>query len=211
MPKKPPRDLAKAKQTADRYISPKGGKPKPAATTKPPRRYSADIIEIPDARRPFERVDDAYRAKPAAYVFGRPTAYDPRYCTTVVEAAESGHSLTGVAAIIGVNRDTITEWCSVYPDFSVACSRAKAIRALSYENELIDMKQKGGDNTRFQAVRFGMINVAPEEYKDRVAGDTTINITLATLIRDSMKTVNAPSVNTIDATADTQALPDRKG
>ena len=86
----------------------------------------------------------------------------------------------------------------IYPDFSDACVRARAIRARSFEGDLIDVKQRGGDSSRFQAVRFGLLNLAPDEYKDKTTTESTLTITLASLIQDSMKLVNAPEPVTIE-------------
>jgi hypothetical protein len=80
----------------------------------------------------------------------------------------------------------MTEWQQVYPDFQAAVARAKVIRSRSFEGHLVDMSANGGDNTRFQAVKLGLINASPDEFKEKVA-ETTVNITLAALIQESMK------------------------
>lgn len=66
---------------------------------------------------------------------GRPTDYREEYCEKVVKhASETGHSLTAFAGSIGVCRDTLAEWASKHPDFSVAMRAAKAARAAFLES-----------------------------------------------------------------------------
>lgn len=61
---------------------------------------------------------------------GRPSKYDPAYCDVVVELGREGQSRTEMAAALGVNRDTLSEWTKVHPDFrdamrfALTCSQA---------------------------------------------------------------------------------------
>jgi hypothetical protein len=56
---------------------------------------------------------------------GRPSAYDPAYCDAVIDYGQAGKSRVWIACELGVHIDTLHQWCSLYPDFSEALSRAK--------------------------------------------------------------------------------------
>jgi len=58
---------------------------------------------------------------------GQPTKYKPEYCELLIEAAKRGDSFLEFASSIDVHDDTLLEWCSKYPDFSVAYKRAKKL------------------------------------------------------------------------------------
>jgi transposase len=64
------------------------------------------------------------KAKPAGYVFGRPTAYDPAYCDMVMEWGRQGKSKAWMAAEIGVSKQTVYDWEKAHPDFLEAITRA---------------------------------------------------------------------------------------
>lgn len=65
---------------------------------------------------------------------GRPTAYDPSHCETVIELGKAGKSLVQMAAHFDVTRETIYEWARVHPQFSDALSRAKTHSQDWWEN-----------------------------------------------------------------------------
>jgi hypothetical protein len=56
------------------------------------------------------------KKKPRA--IGRPTKYKKEYCEQLVNHMAKGFSFESFAGSIGVNRDSLYEWCKVYPDFS---------------------------------------------------------------------------------------------
>jgi hypothetical protein len=93
---------------------------------------------------------------------GHPTAYKPEYCKSVVEFSSRGYSLTAFAGSIEVCRDTITEWVSVHPEFSLAVKKAKAIAALYWEKRLQVAGSKLGDAA---PVIFALKNIAPDDWK----------------------------------------------
>lgn len=97
---------------------------------------------------------------------GRPTKYDPAYCEQIVEFCRQGYSITAFAAHIGVCRDTISEWVSTHPDFSVAVSRAKAIRLLFWEGAALKVAMKGGGPGTSTMIIFGLKNMGGDEWTD---------------------------------------------
>ena len=99
---------------------------------------------------------------PKKHAGGRPSDYKPEYCKQVVEFSARGYSLTAFAGSIKVCRDTITEWMSVKPEFSLAVKRAKAVAALYWERRLQSAGSKLGDTA---PVIFALKNIAPDDWK----------------------------------------------
>jgi hypothetical protein len=99
---------------------------------------------------------------------GRPSKYDPAYCEQVVTFCAAGYSITGFAGSIGVDRDTISEWGKVHPEFSVALRRAKAAAIYGLETDANGIRKKGGGPGAATMCIFGLKNFAPEEYADRI-------------------------------------------
>lgn len=94
---------------------------------------------------------------------GRPTKYLPEYCEAVLEAGDEGLSLTAFAGIIKVDRDTITEWVKVHPEFSLAVKGHQARRTLKLERDL--MRAPDGPNVTSRI--FALKNAAPEDWRDK--------------------------------------------
>lgn len=86
---------------------------------------------------------------------GRPSLYKPEYCNEVINVCSEGLSLTAFAGVIGVSRDTITEWMKEHSNFSVACKKAMGKRALFLERGMIDPLATGPMVT---ARRFALVN-----------------------------------------------------
>jgi len=106
---------------------------------------------------------------------GRPTKYSDAYCNEVIQAGSQGLSLTAFAGVIGVSRDTISEWVKVHPEFSVACKVAQAKRTLFLETGMLAVEATGPMVT---ARRFALANAAPEEWREKqeVAHSGSIDI-----------------------------------
>lgn len=56
---------------------------------------------------------------------GRPTKYQVRYCSIVVELGKTGFSLVQIASHFDVCRQTLDNWAKEHPEFLEALSRAK--------------------------------------------------------------------------------------
>lgn len=89
-----------------------------------------------------------------------PKAYDPRFCTAVIEVMGEGHSLTAFAGAIGVSRETVLDWVRAHRDFAEAVQVARAARAYRLEQTLLS----GANNT---GAVFALKNACPEEWRDR--------------------------------------------
>jgi hypothetical protein len=116
---------------------------------------------------------------------GRPSKYDPAYCALIVEEMAQGKSATAVAADIGVCRDTISEWVSVHPEFSVALKRGKAKAAAWWEDRLRTIV--GGQAGNVTAAIFGLKNMAAEDWKDKHDVEHSGNLTVEIVRFDTSK------------------------
>lgn len=111
------------------------------------------------------------KEKPAGYVFGRPTLYDPSYCEKVIEWGKLGKSRTWMAANLGVARETLDNWADAQPDFLDALSRAKALEQAYWEDAghdgMTSDKFNSGVWSKSMAARF------PKEWREnvKVSGD----------------------------------------
>ena len=101
---------------------------------------------------------------------GRPSLYKPEYCEAVLECGSRGLSLTAFAGEINVCRDTITEWMSVHPEFSLACKKAQAKRTNFLETGMLEREATGPMVT---ARRFALANAAPDEWREKVVQEQT--------------------------------------
>lgn len=95
---------------------------------------------------------------------GRPTKYDPAYCDLVVADAAMGFSLTAFAGGIQIDRDTVTEWRKVHPDFDAACRAAKAVRARFLETGIMKEDIPG---PAMNARKFALVNCAEEDWREK--------------------------------------------
>ncbi len=80
---------------------------------------------------------------------GRPTKYRKEYCITVPDMFSEGQSVLEVAVEIGVSKDTLYEWAKVYPAFSDALTRGRAISQAWWEQQgrtnLFDTEEYNSD------------------------------------------------------------------
>ena len=58
---------------------------------------------------------------------GRPTKYTPELVTQICKDLEVGNMRRAVAAANGINKDSITEWMNVHPEFAVQVRRSEAV------------------------------------------------------------------------------------
>ena len=129
---------------------------------------------------------------PDARKIGRPTRYRSEFCEAVIEDAALGHTLTATAALFGVTRQTLHEWRQAYPEFAEAVEKANAIRQRFYEGHLIDMVRRGGDSTRMSAVKLALINVAGNDWREKLSAEHNVTFSLAALVQESMKLAASP-------------------
>ena len=115
----------------------------------------------------------------AAPLRGRPTSYRPEFCDRVVEEMAKGFSFGAFAGLISVNRSTLKEWVSTYPEFSAAVTRARAARLVQWERAAMKsaFTQDGGNST---IIIFGLKNAGrsqageEDEWADKIAQDVNL-------------------------------------
>ena len=66
---------------------------------------------------------------------GRPTLYKPEYCEKVISLGRDGLSRVQIAAEFEVAKSTLQEWEKVYPEFSVAITRAMTLSQAWWEKK----------------------------------------------------------------------------
>jgi hypothetical protein len=118
-------------------------------------------------------------------ILGRPSKYKEAYCSLVIEEMTQGKSLTAFAAEIGVSRDTITEWCAVHPEFSVAVKKAKAKCLAWWEERGRNIALSGGGTGSATLAVFGMKNMGPDDWKDKHEFDGNLGVTINVVQRGS--------------------------
>ena len=103
---------------------------------------------------------------------GRPTKYKPEYCDEIVSYvhSEKYSSLEGFCAKIGICYDTCKEWVKVYPEFSAAVKRAKAVLAARSIERLMKCADEGTGNAT--ANIFAVKNLA-SDWKDKTQSELT--------------------------------------
>src|ERR1700744_346811 len=97
---------------------------------------------------------------------GRPSDYDPKYCTEVIDCLAEGHSITGFAGRIRKNRDTIFEWRKAHKDFDEAVKIGIAAAAYFWEQRHIEFAKDGKGNAA--GIIFGLKNRASDDWSDKI-------------------------------------------
>lgn len=169
----------------------------PKRTLPPPGQRIMSLPQLDRARLDAEPHFAPYVPEPPSFAVGKagpPSSYDPKFCRTVLDDAALGHTLGATAALIGVARSTLLDWRSVHPEFADAIERSKQIRQRFYEGHLLDIVCRGGDSTRFSAVKLGLINVGADDWKEKLTTDVNATFTLASLVTESLKLVDARAI-----------------
>jgi hypothetical protein len=93
------------------------------------------------------------------------TDYSPEACDQVVALMGAGHTLTGAAGAMEISLETINRWMDKHEEFRDAVSRGKAARVFFLERQMLT-----SDNTAVvTAIRLGLLNAAPEEWRQKPA------------------------------------------
>lgn len=124
---------------------------------------------------------------------GRPSKYRPEFCQAVIEDARLGFSLSAFAGGIEVDRDTISEWRKVHPEFDQACKTAKAVRSRYLETGI--MKEDIA-SPAMNARKLALANCAEEDWRtettlkhvggDPAAGDKPIQVNVSGLSQSAL-------------------------
>lgn len=98
---------------------------------------------------------------------GRPSKYSEAYCNEIIEHMATGASIASFAGLIGVSRDTISEWAKVHEEFSAAVKIGKAKCASWWEGRLRTIAETGGGPGAATASIFGLKNMAPDDWREK--------------------------------------------
>lgn len=95
---------------------------------------------------------------------GRPSKYNPDYCEVVIRLGLEGKSRVEMASALLVNRDTLTEWTKVHPEFHEAMLMALTF-AQAYWEEMGQKNLFTGRAFNQRTWIFMMKRRFPEDYK----------------------------------------------
>ena len=128
---------------------------------KPKKRKTPSNQQKAAPKQPFASLPPSLDIRKV----GRPSKYDPSFCDLVIELGAQGKSKTQIAANLGIDRDTLTEWAKLHPEFSGAVKRAKQLAQAWWEDAgQMNMTRKGFNQVAFI---FQMKNRFPDDYKDK--------------------------------------------
>ncbi len=168
-------------------------KPKHVAHSRPAKPKSDRPLSA--SHTPLEELDKlraTFQSAVAPYVPeklpSKPrNSYNSDICEIVIAKAELGHTLGATCAFIGCSRTSLHDWAASHPELANAVARAKIIRQQFYEGHLIDIARRGGDSTRMSAIKLALLNVAGEDWKERLTAEHNVTFNLGDLIKQSMQ------------------------
>lgn len=107
---------------------------------------------------------------------GRPTKYEPEWMNAkIVELMKGGRSKTQVAAALGINRDSLYEWCKNNTEFSDTMKWGETLSQSWWEDRLIDAVYDKDINMR--ALEINVKNRFRDHWGDRqVIAHTTAGL-----------------------------------
>ena len=100
---------------------------------------------------------------------GRPSKYEPKYCTMLIEHMSKGYSFETFGAIVEVCRATLYNWLDTHDEFQKAKDRAFTKSLYFWETKAIEFltNPKEHKGFHFGLYRFIMQSRFPEIYGDR--------------------------------------------
>ena len=100
---------------------------------------------------------------------GRPTKYESKYCTMLIEHMAKGYSFESFGAIVEVCRATLYNWLDTHDEFKKAKDRAFTKSLYFWETRAIEFmtNPKEHKGFHFGLYRFIMQSRFPEIYGDR--------------------------------------------
>lgn len=105
---------------------------------------------------------------------GRPTAYKPEFCQTVIDAGKDGAGKAEMAAECGVSRQTLDNWTEVHPEFLDAVKEALAWSQAWWEKNGRIATFGGTEGFNATSYIFNMKNRFPDDWKDKVVQDQNV-------------------------------------
>lgn len=105
---------------------------------------------------------------------GRPTKFKPEYCQMLEDHMAEGYTFESFAGLIGVNFDTLYEWCKVHANFSESKNKGRPKQLLANEKMLKEIAKGKIRNANVTAQIFIMKNC--HGWKDRIE-QTNVDVT----------------------------------
>ena len=155
-------DKMPAKQNGQADATPKVGGglvAKPSNTSPLPAKHDP---------QPNAASSSSTALAPAHYRITRPTKYRPELCQTLIDAAANGLTLGAACAVMGITPDTMNEWRRPPSRVFRSDHTREGYPAASLRVAVGQMSRTGGDSSRFNAIRFALINVAPRRLERKV-------------------------------------------
>ena len=66
-------------------------------------------------------------------------------------------------------------------------ARAREIRQRYFEGHFSDVVRRGGDSTRYAAIRAGLASCNTDDWREKPQADVSFTVNLAALVSDSLK------------------------
>ena len=114
-------------------------------------------------------------------------AFHPDMLDKIIDCASIGLTLTATAAMIGVTVKTLYEWGDLHPTLGSTLARARELRQAYFETQLVDLIRRGGDSTRFGAIRAALASCNTDDWREKPQTDVSLTVNLAALVSDSLK------------------------
>jgi transposase-like protein len=106
---------------------------------------------------------------------GRPTLYDPAYCSKVVELGRIGKSVEQIAAILDVSLRTMYSWRDAHEEFLHALDDAKTYEQAWWEEQASSYMVENKESDRLNATLWSRSMAArfPKKYRESTKQEIT--------------------------------------
>ena len=106
---------------------------------------------------------------------GRPTLYDPAYCSKVVELGRIGKSVEQIAAILDVSLRTMYSWRDAHEEFLHALDDAKTYEQAWWEEQASAYMVENKESDRLNATLWSRSMAArfPKKYRESTKQEIT--------------------------------------
>jgi transposase-like protein len=106
---------------------------------------------------------------------GRPTLYDPAYCSKVVDLGRIGKSVEQIAAILDVSLRTMYSWRDAHEEFLHALDDAKTYEQAWWEEQASAYMVENKESDRLNATLWSRSMAArfPKKYRESTKQEIT--------------------------------------
>ena len=122
---------------------------------------------------------------------GRPTGYDPAFCDEVIAWGREGKSKAWMASRLEVARQTVDNWCSEFPEFMDAMTRARDYAQAWWEdvgqNNILSTTGLGGSSLNSGVYSRSMAARFPDDWREKsgldLSGQLDVNSKIERITR----------------------------